>query len=230
MTTKAQLSQQHFDPSKMLSFDLETTGVNPREAKIVTSALIRIQGKERNDLELLADPGVEIPAAASEVHGITTEYAREHGRPHQEVLQETIDRIRQGWAEGAALIVFNAAYDLTVLRSLDPTFTIDGLVIDPYVIDKEKDKFRKGKRKLENVCEHYGVPLDNAHEATADAVAAARVAWKLTRNFPELLDMDTAELMHAQATWHYQAQSSLEEYLRQRDPNIVVNKDWPVAQ
>lgn len=219
----------HFDPSHMLSFDLETTGVDPQTAKIVTSALVSIRGKERDDLEMLADPGIEIPKQASAVHGITTEYAREHGKPHDEVLAETIRRIRQGWDDGATLIVYNATYDLSVLRALEPSFTVDGPVFDPFVVDKEKNKFRKGKRTLENVCAHYNVPLDNAHEAAADAVAAARVAWKLTREFPELVEMTSDELMLAQSTWYYQSQVELQAWFEKQGKNTSVNNNWPIA-
>lgn len=219
----------HFDPSHMLSFDLETTGVDPQTAKIVTSALVSIRGKERDDLEMLADPGIEIPEQASAVHGITTEYAREHGKPHDEVLAETIRRIRQGWEDGATLIVYNATYDLSVLRALDPSFTVDGPVFDPFVVDKEKNKFRKGKRTLENVCAHYNVPLDNAHEATADAVATARVAWKLTREFPELVEMTSDELMLAQSTWYYQSQVELQAWFEKQGKSASVNNNWPIA-
>lgn len=219
----------HFDPSHMLSFDLETTGVDPQTAKIVTSALVSIRGKERDDLEMLADPGIEIPEQASAVHGITTEYAREHGKPHDEVLAETIRRIRQGWEDGATLIVYNATYDLSVLRALEPSFTVDGPVFDPFVVDKEKNKFRKGKRTLENVCAHYNVPLDNAHEATADAVAAARVAWKLTREFPELVEMTSDELMLAQSTWYYQSQVELQAWFEKQGKSASVNNNWPIA-
>ncbi|MGO2574356.1 MAG: exonuclease domain-containing protein, partial [Corynebacterium casei] len=63
----------NFDASKMLSFDLETTSVNTREARIVTSAVIRIAGRDVVKKETLADPGVEIPEAAAKIHGITTE-------------------------------------------------------------------------------------------------------------------------------------------------------------
>lgn len=212
----------------MLSFDLETTGTDPRTAKIVTSALVTIDGRDRDDLEMLADPGVEIPEAASNVHGITTEHAREHGRPHADVLAETIERIRKGWEQGATLIVYNAAYDLSVLRALEPSFTVDGPVFDPYVVDREKNKYRKGKRTLENVCAHYGVPLDNAHEATADAVAAARVAWKLAREFPELVEMDSDELMLNQSTWYYNAQSDLQEWFDKKGREATVNTSWPI--
>ncbi|AHW63809.1 Putative DNA polymerase III subunit epsilon [Corynebacterium glyciniphilum AJ 3170] len=226
MTTAA-----HFDPTHLLSFDLETTGTDPLTARIVTSALISINGRQRDDLEMLADPGIPIPEGAAKVHGISTEYAREHGRPHDEVLAETIERIRAGWRDGATLIVYNAAYDLTVLRSLDPTFTVDGPVVDPLVIDKAKDPYRKGKRQLEPVCAHWGVTLGNAHEATADALAAARVAWKLARAYPELSEVSADELMLNQATWHYESQSGLKKYFEdkgQTDRAATVNTSWPV--
>lgn len=220
-----------FDPSHMLSFDLETTGPDPLTARIVTSALITINGSHRDDLEILADPGVEIPEGATAVHGITTAYAREHGRPHDEVLAETIARIRRGWEEGATLIVYNATYDLTVLRTLDPTFTVDGPVFDPLVVDKAMDRYRRGGRRLNQVCEHYGVTLDNAHEATADAVAAARVAWKIARAYPELADMTCDELMLKQATWNYEDKSRLREHFESRgqsDRAATVNTSWPL--
>lgn len=226
MTTAA-----HFDPTHLLSFDLETTGTDPFTARIVTSALISIKGRQRDDLEMLADPGIPIPEGAAKVHGISTEYAREHGRPHDEVLAETVERIRAGWRDGATVIVYNAAYDLTVLRSLDPGFTVDGPVVDPLVIDKAKDPYRKGKRQLEPVCAHWGVTLDNAHEATADALAAARVAWKLARAYPELTEMTSDELMLQQATWHYESQSGLKKYFEdkgQTDRAATVNTSWPL--
>ena len=138
------MTAAHFNPAHMLSFDLETTGTNPLSARIVTSAMVRIRGSQVQDVELLADPGVEIPEQASAVHGITTEYAREHGKPHDEVLAETIRAIRQGWEEGATLVVFNAPYDLSVLRSQDPGFTVDGPVIDPLLLDRHFDQYRKG--------------------------------------------------------------------------------------
>lgn len=214
--------------SHMISFDLETTGTNPLEAKIVTSAVVTIRGREKTEQELLADPGIEIPQAASEVHGITTEYAREHGRPHDDVLAETLASLREGWAQGATLIVYNAAYDLSVLKALAPEFTIDGPVFDPLVVDRAKDPYRKGNRKLESVCAHYGVNLTNAHEATADAIAAARVAWKIAKAYPELLELNADELMMSQTTWHYEAQTSLQKYFDSKGRDITVNTEWPV--
>ena len=60
-----------FNASRMLSFDLETTSANPRGARIVTSALVRIDGSSMTANETLADPGVDIPEQAARIHGIT---------------------------------------------------------------------------------------------------------------------------------------------------------------
>ena len=219
-----------FNASRMLAFDLETTSNIPQEARIVASALVSIEGSTVDSQELLADPGIEIPQPAVDVHGITTEYAREHGRDHDEVLADTIAAIKKGWEEGKTLVVYNANYDLTVLRSLDQDFTVTGPVFDPFVVDKLKDKYRKGPRTLSKVCEEYGVPLDNAHEATADAMAAARIAWKqVNQRFPELAKLDDGELMEYQAVGYYEMQTEFKRYLASRDRDASsVATSWPM--
>jgi len=220
----------NFDASRMLAFDLETTSANPKDARIVTSALVRIDGHDVQKVEHLADPGIEIPQAATDVHGITTEKAQAEGRPHEEVLKDTVDAIKSAWEDGLTLIVYNAAFDLTVLRSLTGDFTVTGPVFDPYVIDRVSDKWRKGKRTLGAVCEHYGVELGNAHEATADALAAARVAWKQVRqHYPNLAQMDENELMEFQAVKWYEDRVAFKKYLegKGRDASDV-STAWPM--
>ncbi|MDK4248157.1 3'-5' exonuclease [Corynebacterium accolens] len=220
----------NFDASRMLAFDLETTSANPKDARIVTSALVRIDGRDVQKVEHLADPGIEIPQAATDVHGITTEKAQAEGHPHEEVLKNTVDAIKEAWDDGLTLIVYNATFDLTVLRSLTGDFTVTGPVFDPYVIDRVSDKWRKGKRTLGAVCEHYGVELGNAHEATADALAAARVAWKQVRqHYPNLAQMDENELMEFQAVKWYEDRVAFKKYLegKGRDASDV-STAWPL--
>lgn len=220
----------NFDASRMLAFDLETTSANPKQARIVTSALVRIDGRDVQKIEHLADPGIEIPQEATNVHGITTEKARAEGRPHEEVLKDTVEAIKAAWEDGLTLIVYNAAFDLTVLRSLTGDFTVTGPVYDPYVIDRVSDKWRKGKRTLGAVCEHYGVELGNAHEATADALAAARVAWKQVRqHYPNLAQMEENELMEFQAVKWYEDRVAFKKYLegKGRDASDV-STAWPL--
>lgn len=218
-----------FDASRMLSFDLETTSKYPAEARIVTSALVRIDGREVTAVEHLADPGVEIPEEASRIHGITTEKARAEGRPHDEVLADTVAAIRQAWEDGLTLIVFNASYDLSVLRKLTGDFTVTGPVFDPFVVDKIKDRYRKGRRTLTDMSQHYNIKLENAHEATSDALAAARIAWKQVKLWPELAEMGQGELMEMQAVGYYERQEDFRRYLAgQGKDTSDVNTAWPM--
>ncbi len=220
-----------FDASRMLSFDLETTTYKPLEARIVTSALVRIDGRDVDTVEMLADPGVEIPEEASKIHGISTEKARAEGRPHEEVLAETVQRIKTGWEDGLTLVVFNANYDLTVLRKLTGDFTVTGPVFDPFVVDKVKDRYRKGRRTLTDLAAQYQVRLDNAHEATADALAAARIAWKQVKLWPELTRMSAEELMEFQAVGYYEVQADWKKYLEgQGKDTSTINLSWPMYE
>ena len=72
----------------IIGFDTETTGVRPDQDRLVTCSVVEVLPSGVNRTYWLADPGVEIPERATAVHGITTEQARENGRPITEVLEE----------------------------------------------------------------------------------------------------------------------------------------------
>lgn len=219
-----------FDPGSMATFDLETTGLDPRVARIVTSSIIVIRGTQKYPKEWLADPGVEIPEVAQRVHGISTEYAREHGRPHDEVLQATITAIRKTWEAGAALVVYNAAFDLSILCALDPSFTIDGLVVDPYVIHAHFYP-KIGRRRLVDVARQFGIDPSGAHNAAADALMSARVAWNLANKHPALTEMSGDELMVKQAHWAHEHRSKLIQKLVKEGRDVRDTRtEWPVQE
>lgn len=217
-------------------FDLETTGVDVRTARIVTAHLgvLDADGGVTAAWNWLADPGVEIPPAAAAVHGISTERARAEGRPAAEVVAEILDRLRGLQADGLAVVIYNAPYDLTILREEALRYGLEPLgepmaIIDPLVIDKAVDRYRRGKRQLGVTAEHYGVPLTDAHEASADAIAAGRIAQALARRFPAELHLPIAELQARQAQWHDDQAANFEAYMRaQRDPSFRAARGWPL--
>src|SRR5690625_6846171 len=89
------------------------------------------------------------------------------------------------------IVAYNGVYDFTVLtaelaRRNMGEFAVVG-IIDPYVLDKHVDTYRKGKRTLEAVSAHYCVNLDNAHTSLADAIAAVQVAKALVERHPQRL-------------------------------------------
>lgn len=218
------------------SYDCETSGLNVTTDRIVTAALIRPNSEP---LRWLSDAdGVEIPKAASDIHKVTTEHARAHGRPAKEVVEEIADALAGELSAGrAALVVMNAPFDLSLLdaecarhgvptvaerigRSISP-------VIDPLVLDRAADKYRKGKRNLESLAAHYGVTLTDAHSADADAQAALDVALRIAETYPEL--QAPAEVVHRwQVTMHERWAAGYQEFLRCKNPAAVVDGTWPL--
>lgn len=210
-------------------YDSETTGTDTSSDRIVTAYLGRITDGAVTGRTWIANPGIPIPAAATEIHGYNDEYVRKHGRPHSDVVAEIVAGLYDIWAEGRVLATYNGSFDLSLLATWHPGFEIRGPVFDGFVIDKQYDRYRKGSRKLSAVCIHYGVRLDDAHDAESDAVGAGRLAWKLPRVYPHLATLTASELMTAQAQWSEEQAYSLIDYLRRNDrPFDDVRTEWPI--
>lgn len=217
-------------------FDLETTGLDLTEARIVTACAVTIdeQGKVTgSNNEWLADPGIEIPEAASNVHGVTTEIARARGRKSQEVVSEILETLRGFFKEGVPVVAYNAPYDFSILHheairnGLEP-LSDPRPIIDPLVLDKFVDQYRSGKRTLQVAASVYGVPLSDAHNATADAIAAGNVAQAIARRHSAKLPADVFELHDAQIAWSAKQDDSYESFRRKSSPDFTVVRGWPV--
>jgi DNA polymerase-3 subunit epsilon len=104
-----------------------------------------------------------------------------------------------------------------------------GPVIDPLVMDRALDKYRRGKRTLEAACAVYGVTLDGAHDASADALAAVRVARALAARYPSVARVDLWSLHDTQATWYTAWAADFTAWLRRKDPTAAtVEPHWPL--
>ncbi|MFT4148041.1 MAG: 3'-5' exonuclease [Micrococcaceae bacterium] len=216
-------------------FDLETTGPDPRTARIVTASLILCDnaGEPVMALELLADPGVEIPEKATEIHGISTEQAQSEGHDIREVLFQLVEALDELFERDIPVIAYNASYDFTVLlyeckrHDINPPAKISP-VIDPYVIDKQAEPFRKGKRTLSVLCELYKIDLENAHSSEDDALAALELADKIGYKYRNYLNIPVQQLHEEQKQWKKLQDQSFEEYLKRtgkfKEP---IDSSWP---
>lgn len=227
----------------MCAFDLESTGVDVEADRIVTACVATLDGSGKSAPEVrnwLAWPGIEIPEAATKVHGITTAEAHEHGLPAEQVTGEVCDALLEAAAAGVPVIAFNAAYDLTLLDREAVRYQVasltwdleaaDVLVIDPLVLDKALDRYRKGSRKLGDTAAHYGVRAEGAHSADGDAVAAARVAWKIAVKYPHIGRMGASQLMVFQKAAAAEQARSFADYLRRQGKGAeadAVSGAWP---
>lgn len=240
---------------ELAPFDTETDGPNPGTAHLVTATIAHIApGRQPNITEHLVAVEHDIPAEATAVHGVSTDQARANGKPLTEVADAVAGHLCELMSAGVPVVGMNLAFDVTVtqqelLRCGLPSLTDRmpggvGPLVDIFCIDKAIDRFRKGKRTLTDLCNHYSVRLDGAHDATFDALGAARVAYKMckraeqavmdpqavydlyadrprqashiVRAFQQLAGMPLEALHRQQAIWYREQAEGLVAYWRQK--------------
>lgn len=227
-----------------LGFDTETTGTNPLSDRLVTAALVLRRGGINPSgpdevVTWLANPGVEIPESASAVHGISNEKAQTQGRNISEVLNEVADSLVAHWQRGFPVVVFNAAFDITLMNAELTRHGLQtleerlggpvGLILDPIVLDRHFDKYRKGKRTLTTMAPHYGVDPDpNAHTAEVDVSMTLDVLAKIAQTFGAPLTQSSAHaLMALQASAFKEWATGLETYFTRQGKPQQIDSQWP---
>ncbi|WP_435299452.1 exonuclease domain-containing protein [Timonella sp. A28] len=220
-----------------VGFDTETTGVSTDNDRIVTAAIVVRTPEETTIQTWLIDPGIPIPVEASNIHGITTEHAQEHGQQPVEALEEIAELISGYLRGGAPLVAFNATFDVTILNA---ELTRHGLptlderigrptspVIDPLVLDRALDRYRRGKRKLVDLCSVYGIQeTGTLHTADADVVATLDVLARMLQKYPDVARMGLPELHTYQATAHKRWAHNFNAFLARQGNTDRVETTW----
>jgi DNA polymerase-3 subunit epsilon len=225
---------------EVLGFDFETTGIDRFNDVPVSYALVTFEGGVMTStMAGLVDPGREIPAGAVNVHGISTERARAEGMPLREAIAMVADVIVSASRRGVPLVGMKLDYDLTILdtqsRQLHGAGIHDrgwcGPVLDAVVLDRHLDRFRKGSRTLGSLCETYGIDIQNAHDASADAIASIQVLLALAARYKELRDADLTTLHDAQIDWHREWATSYDQWRSGKGMMPMDPRDylWPIA-
>lgn len=226
----------------VLGFDTETTGVDVLGDRIVTAAVVRRAGTEQAVSTWLLDPGIDIPAEAAAIHGITTEHARAFGRPAAPALDEIARTLAAALLRDEPVVAFNASFDLTLLDAELRRHTLPTLaerigrpvrvVVDPLVLDRHADRYRRGKRKLGDLCVHYGVTTDAAlHTADVDVAATLDVLRAMAGRYPELADVPLERLHDVQVGAHRRWATSFNAWrVEQGLDGPGAELDWPVRE
>ena len=163
------------DPNgSFVVFDIETTGLSPKECKITEIGAIKIEHGEITDkFSQLINPGVLIPPNITDLTGITDEMVAD--KPHiDSVLPKFLE-----FCHGCAVVAHNAQFDCGFIRynaaELNLEFhnkTVDTLKISRELFPNER------KHSLDAICKRLGVSLENHHRAVDDATATAEIFLK----------------------------------------------------
>jgi DNA polymerase III subunit epsilon len=225
----------------LAAFDTETTGIDVEQDRIVSAALVvqRGAGSLPEVRRWLVSPGIPVPEAASAIHGLTDAHLQRHGRWPAPVVDEVARALAEQSARGTPVVVMNAPFDLTLLdrelkrhrnASLSTYVSLRSLaILDPRVLDKHLDRYRKGRRTLTDLCAHYGVELTGAHDAAADATAALEVVRAVGRRFTSRLGtMTPAELHDRQTVWYAAQARGLQAWFALNGSQEVCDPAWPM--
>lgn len=216
-------------------FDVESGGIDVFKDRVVQffGATADKNGNLIDTWEIFINPGVEIAQEAIDVHGFSNEFLKENGKPPHEAFEEIRDLFLQH--RHLKIVAFNMNYDLSslnaemkrhgVTETFGSWFSQNAQLVDGLVIDRHKDRYRKGKRNLETQAKHYGVPFDaeDLHNARADVELTAKVTVKILEKF----GVPTTQ---EQATWQEAWRSNFEKYLRKTDPTATVERGWPLRE
>ncbi|MEV8365570.1 exonuclease domain-containing protein [Streptomyces niveus] len=231
----------HWYEGPLAAFDIETTGTDAEQDRIVSAALVvqDISGSRARVTRWLVNPGIPIPVAATEVHGLTDALVQRSGRWPAPVIEEVGRALAEQCMAGRPLVVMNAPFGLTVLdremrRHRDSSLArylenAPFCVLDPGVLDRHLDAVRKGRRRLIDLCSLYGVVLDGSHDAVADAAAALEVVRSVGRRFATATGALTAAQLHArQAVWHAAQSRGQQEWFARGATRTAPDPAWPL--
>lgn len=166
---------------KLVAVDVETTGLDPVDDRIVEIgwAIYSSDEKAFGDHEFrLVNEGKHIPKKLTDdVHGISNEDIAD---------KPSIDEIEPGLREvfqGAIVVAQNRGFDVAFLQN---SFNRHGFdwTLGPSVCTKmlAESMDIPGHTGLGGLCDYFGVDLENAHRAGDDAKACGDVFLKLARH------------------------------------------------
>ena len=165
-------------------FDLETTGVDTQQDKIVQVGIVHnVDGsKSMPAYETLVNPGMPIPAGAAKVHGITDDKVKD-APAFPAIADDVLNYLSGKDAEGDKLPIvcgYNAVgYDAPLFNAELARHGRDErlnlwAILDPMIfVNWHHRGFRS--RKLGQVASYYGYELLNAHDAIADVKATVAI-------------------------------------------------------
>lgn len=239
---------------KTVTFDTETTGIDTENDRIITCFLRARDGDEIVFEEnWIIDPGVEIPKEASDVHGMDSEWVREHGRKDvREAIEGIYRKLVKFGGDGFVVAAYNGAFDLAILEAETlrhtgypiPWVASKVRFLDPAIFSRKFDKYVRGGHQLITVAKRNGIEVeeDRLHAADYDVEVTEKLvkvflnrAWKELPSLREGLTPDEfiTKLQEWQATEKAEWADGLTQYFesqgkREEDGSkIVVSGAFP---
>ena len=167
----------------LIFFDIESTGVDIVQDKIVELCMIKYFPDHRSETLIERyNPGRPIPKEASAIHGITDDMVKE-----APTFKQVANEVKQ-FIEHCDLGGYNSnRFDIPMLIEeflrVDIAFTVDGRKL----VDVQKVFHMMEQRTLSAAYKFYcQKSLENAHSAEADATATWEILEAQVERYPQI--------------------------------------------
>ncbi|WP_422486803.1 PolC-type DNA polymerase III [Gudongella sp. DL1XJH-153] len=172
-------------------FDLETTGLSPKNDRITEIGAVKIQNGEIVDsFSQLINPQMPIPELITKLTGITDDMVSD-----KPLIESVLPQFHD-FIEGSVLVAHNASFDMGFIREAFESIDIhlQNPVMDTLELSRAMFPAMKS-HKLNLVAKQLKVELKNHHRAVDDAVATANILLRILelltdRNLEELKDIN----------------------------------------
>jgi len=177
--------------SDFVVFDIETTGLNPRNDEIIEIGAVKISNRKVIDsFSTFVHVDRRLPAKIIELTSITDDMLK--GQP--EITEVLPDFIK--FAEGSVLVAHNASFDVSFIKEKSRVYLssdYDPSVVDTLELSKALMKDVKN-HKLNTLTKKLGIKLENHHRAVDDASATAQLFISLLSSLSEREIFDVGHL------------------------------------
>jgi len=195
-------------PEFFIALDLETTGLNPLEDKIIEVGAVKMKpdGTVVEEFQSLVNPGVPLPEIIKELTGIQEEWLKT--APPIESLKEGLDEFMRDWP----ILGHSVQFDVNFLRQNQMAF--NNPILDTFQLShcflQDENSY-----SLEILSEKYGLLHENKHRALDDTKVAIELYKMLLdkiRELPGFLQTDLDAFLE-KSTWEWKStiQKTLKE-------------------
>lgn len=162
-----------------LVVDLETTGLNPVEDRIIEIGAVKVRdGKVEDIFESFVNPKIKIPQRITEVTGINDAMVKD-AKDISAVIGEFIS-----FAKDLPLIGHNLMFDFSFLKAnaVNNNLEFERVGIDTLKLARENLSTLESKR-LDYLCAYFNISDENHHRAVNDAMATRELYEILCEKF-----------------------------------------------
>ena len=164
-----------------VALDLETTGLNPFQDRILEIGAVKIvEGEEAQVFSTLVNPEREVSPRIRELTGITSEMAAA-GMDYKQAVERLVE-----FCQDLPILGHNILFDYGFVKqaAVNQKLAFEKTGVDTLKIAR-KLLPDLASRSLESLCNYYRIFQERRHRAADDARSARSVYERLRGEFPD---------------------------------------------